>query len=83
MTSGGEETCRNRHNYRPTLEAVEALRLLSSASVGALFPGLAAEHSPLVDPGPAGLEPVDDSITGSNATKDSALVQTQLNHHRL
>jgi RNA polymerase sigma factor (sigma-70 family) len=78
LTGGAEEKSRNRRNYRPTVEAAEALRLLSSTSAGAPFTGLAAEHNLQADPGPAARTPVDDSVDVSNATWDAALGQTQL-----
>jgi hypothetical protein len=78
LTVRGEEKRRNRRDYRPTLEAAEALRLLSSASAGALFSGLAAEHEQQAAPGQYAGTPVDDLVAVSNATWDAALVQTQL-----
>jgi hypothetical protein len=60
------------------LEAVESLRLLSSASAGAMFPGLAAVHDLPADPGPAAPTSVARSAAISNATWNAALVQTQL-----
>ncbi len=78
LTVRGEEKSRNRRDYRPTLEAAEALRLLSSASAGALFPGLAAEHELQAAPGQSAGTPVDDFVAVSNATWDAALVQVQL-----
>jgi FixJ family two-component response regulator len=78
LTGRGKEKSRNRRDYRPTLEAAEALRLLSSASVGALFPGLAAEHELQAAPGQSAETPVDDFVAASNATWDAALVQAQL-----
>jgi hypothetical protein len=59
------------------LEAAEALRLPSSASAGAVFPSLAAEHDPQADSGPATLTPVDDPPAVLNATWGAALVQAQ------
>jgi DNA-binding CsgD family transcriptional regulator len=78
LTGSGEEKSRNRRDYRPTLEAAEALRLLSSASAGALFPGLAAEHELQAAPGQSARTPVDDFVAVSNATWDAALVQAQV-----
>ena len=78
MTGGGEGKSRKRRDYRPMLQAAEALRLLSSAAAGVLFQGLAAEHDLQAASGPAAGTPLDDPVAASNATWDAALVQTQL-----
>jgi hypothetical protein len=78
LSDEGGEKSRSRRDYRPSLEAVESLRLLSSASAGAMFPGLAAVHDLPADPGPAAPTSVARSAAISNATWNAALVQTQL-----
>lgn len=60
------------------MEALEALRLLSSAAPGALLPGLAAVHNMLADPATGVMPPVHDLPPVSSNTWDAALVQTQL-----
>jgi hypothetical protein len=60
------------------MEPAEARRLLSSATAGAPFPGLAAEHDLQAEPGPAAPTPADDRVAVSNATWDAALVRTEL-----
>ena len=45
LAAGGEEKKRTPRTYRPTLEAMEALRLLSSTGLTASVAGLAAEHN--------------------------------------
>jgi DNA-binding CsgD family transcriptional regulator len=78
LAGGNEGKKRNRRSYRPTVEAMEALRLLSSASATAALPGLTAEHNLLADPHPTAIPRLDDFPSVSTATWDAALVQTQL-----
>jgi DNA-binding CsgD family transcriptional regulator len=72
----GEGKKRAGRAYRPTLEAMEALRLLSGATAMSLS-GLVAEHNLLADPVPAAM-PTSDLPPISGATWDAALVQTRL-----
>jgi RNA polymerase sigma factor (sigma-70 family) len=62
---------KHRRSYRPVVEAMEALRLLSNAALA--LPGLAVEHESIAPAGPQAFAPAvpDD-------TWDAALVQTQL-----
>jgi DNA-binding CsgD family transcriptional regulator len=74
--AGGESKKRAVRAYRPTLEALEALRLLSGATSMPL-PGLVAEHNLHIDPAPTAL-PTTDLPPVSSATWDVALVHTHL-----
>jgi DNA-binding CsgD family transcriptional regulator len=83
MSAGGwrlagvpEKNPRSRRDYRPTVEGLEALRLLSSATQAHALTDVAAERDLLADPSPLG----DDALTQgvSTATWDEALVQTEL-----
>ncbi len=78
MAGGGEEKKRTRRSYRPAVEAMEALRLLSSATAALPLAGLAAEHNVLADPG-IGTAPLPHDLTPvSSAAWDAALVGTRL-----
>jgi len=75
--AGGAGKKRTRRSYRPAVEVMEALRLLSSAAAAASFPGLVAEHNVLADHGAAG--PLLSALTSvSGETWDAALLQTHL-----
>jgi len=74
--AGGEGKQRTRRSYRPAVEAMEALRLLSSAA--ASFPGLAAEHNMLAEHGDAAQPLLSDLPSVSGETWDAALSQTHL-----
>jgi DNA-binding CsgD family transcriptional regulator len=78
LAGGNEGKKRNQRSYRPTVEAMEALRLLSSASAAAALPGLTAEHHLLADSNPPAMPRLDDFPSVSTATWDAALVQTEL-----
>ena len=78
MAGGAEEKKRVRRSYHPTLEVMEALRLLSSATAATPLPGLAAEHNLLADPAPVAMPRLDGLPAVSSATRDAALVQTHL-----
>ena len=78
MASGSEKNSRARREYRPTVEGLEALRLLSSAAQAHPFAGVAAEHDLRADPAPQTGPLGDDSPPVSDATWDAALVQTEL-----
>ena len=72
--SGGKK--RVGRSYRPTLEAMEALRLLSGATATAL-PGLVAEHNVLPEHVPSPM-PATERPSVSGDTWDAALFQTHL-----
>jgi RNA polymerase sigma factor (sigma-70 family) len=78
LASGGEKKVRTQRRYRPTVEGLEAVRLLSGATQAHPLPALAAEHDLLSEPArhtsPLGL----DAPSVSSATWDAALVQTEL-----
>ena len=79
LAGGGEERSRRRRDYRPVVEGLEALRLLSAAQAQ-LLPGMVVErdsmagsgHEPLSTGPDAGHSPV------SNETWDVALGHTRL-----
>ena len=75
---GGDEKRRTRRSYRPTLEALEALRLLSSAGPTAQLAGLAAEHNILPDAAAGPLPVLSDRPAFSSDAWDAALIQTHL-----
>ncbi len=79
MSSGEEKKGRGQRRYRPTVERLEAVRLLSSATQAHPLAGLAAEHDVLAGEsnGP-GAHLGDGSHAVSSATWDAALVQTEL-----
>jgi RNA polymerase sigma factor (sigma-70 family) len=70
--SRGKQVDKKRRSYRPVVEALEALRLLSNAAQ--MLPGLAVEHDTMI---PSGVVPLDTTETLGD-TWDAALVQTQL-----
>jgi RNA polymerase sigma factor (sigma-70 family) len=76
LAGGSERKKRVGRSYRPTLEAMEALRLLSGATAMPV-PGLVAEHHLLADPVPTAM-PTTDLPPVSGDTWDAALVQTHL-----
>jgi RNA polymerase sigma factor (sigma-70 family) len=80
LASGNENNPRARRDYRPTVEGLEALRLLSSAAQAHPLATMAAERDLLADPihhpVPAGDETSAQAI--STDAWDEALVQTQL-----
>lgn len=78
MGSGGDEKKRTARSYRPTVEGLEALRLLSSATQSPLLPGLTAEHDVLADQGPGSSSHVGEAFSVSNDAWDAALVETRL-----
>lgn len=79
MAGGGEKRARARRDYRPTVEGLEALRLLSVAQAH-LLPGMVAERDPRADSGHEPLAPSQDThgLPVSNATWDAALGHTRL-----
>ena len=75
--AGGEGKKRTRRSYRPAVEVMEALRLLSSAAA-ASFPGLVGEHNMPADHGAAARPLVSALPSVSGETWDAALLQTHL-----
>jgi RNA polymerase sigma factor (sigma-70 family) len=76
--SAGEKQNRRQRRYSPTVERLEAVRLLSSATQAHPLTSLAAEHDVLTDPTGAVPHLADSSQAVSSATWDAALVQTEL-----
>jgi RNA polymerase sigma factor (sigma-70 family) len=70
--TNGKPGDKNRRSYRPVVEAMEALRLLSNAAQ--MLPGLAFEQEMIATGGPLAFDP--GTVPGE--TWDTALVQTQL-----
>jgi RNA polymerase sigma factor (sigma-70 family) len=79
LAGGGEKRGRTRRDYRPTVEGLEALRLLSAAQAH-LLPGMVAEHDLRSDPalGPATPDRDVPSSAVSDAAWDAALGHTRL-----
>jgi RNA polymerase sigma factor (sigma-70 family) len=74
----GKKT-RTRRHYRPTLEGLEAVRLLSAATQSHPFPGVAVEHDLLgIDASGHGPTLGAEGSPVSSATWDAALVETEL-----
>jgi DNA-binding CsgD family transcriptional regulator len=78
LAKGGEKKARTGRNYRPTVESLEALRLLSSATQAHALTHVAAEHDLRSDSFPHVAPLAEDNSPVSSATWDAALVQTQL-----
>src|SRR4051794_1674924 len=76
LAGGGDGKKRVGRSYRPTLEAMEALRLLSGATATAL-PGMVAEHNVLPEHVPTAM-PATELPSVSGDTWDAALFQTHL-----
>lgn len=77
MAGGSDGKKRTRRSYRPSVETLEALRLLSSALSATALAGLVAEHDLFADSGTPSL-PLPKHPPVSSATWDAALVHTQL-----
>ena len=76
MASRTEKNSRSRRDYRPTVEGLEALRLLSSGTQAHALTDMATAHNLLVDPAPVSDEARTHGV--STAAWDEALVQTEL-----
>jgi RNA polymerase sigma factor (sigma-70 family) len=76
LASGTEKNPRSRRDYRPTVEGLEALRLLSSAAQAHALTEVFADRDLPTDLLPLGDESLTQGV--STATWDEALVQTQL-----
>jgi RNA polymerase sigma factor (sigma-70 family) len=77
LAGGSDGKQRARRSYRPSVETMEALRLLSNAPSATALAGLAAEHDLFANPGTPSL-PLPEHSPVSSATWDAALVHTQL-----
>jgi RNA polymerase sigma factor (sigma-70 family) len=80
LAGAGEKKTRVRRDYRPTVEGLEALRLLSSAAEAHPLPGMIAERDLLTDPLQ---EPLLAGADGSAAGVSSATWDAALGHARL
>jgi RNA polymerase sigma factor (sigma-70 family) len=80
LASGHENNPRVRRDYRPTVEGLEALRLLSSAAQAHPLANMAAERDQLADPVQHPLPTGDETSAHAISTEawDEALVQTHL-----
>jgi RNA polymerase sigma factor (sigma-70 family) len=78
LASGSDKKPRTQRRYRPTVEALEAVRLLSGATHAHPLATLVAEHDMLAEPSPHALPVGNDGPSVSSATWDAALVQTEL-----
>jgi RNA polymerase sigma factor (sigma-70 family) len=78
VASGAEEKSRRQRRYSPTVERLEAVRLLSTTTQAHPLGSVAAEHDVLADPPGAIPHLADGSHAVSSATWDAALVQTEL-----
>ena len=80
LAGGVEKKTRVRRDYRPTVEGLEALRLLSSAAQAHPLSGMIAERDLLTDPLPGPLPVGEDgpSAAVSSATWDAALGHARL-----
>lgn len=76
MASRPEKNSRSRREYRPSVEGLEALRLLGSAMPARALSDLLTAHDLLSEPLPRGDEALPQCV--STATWDEALVQTEL-----
>lgn len=79
MAGGGDQRSRRRRDYRPTVEGLEALRLLSAAQAH-LLPGMVAERDSLAGSGhePLTSGPDAEPASVSSETWDAALSHTRL-----
>jgi RNA polymerase sigma factor (sigma-70 family) len=76
LASRAEKSSRSRREYRPTVEGLEALRLLGSATHAHALTDLLTAHDSLAEPPSRGDEALAQGV--STATWDEALVQTEL-----
>ncbi|MHB1558152.1 MAG: LuxR C-terminal-related transcriptional regulator [Isosphaeraceae bacterium] len=76
---GGENRGRARRNYRPTVEGLEALRMLSAAAAAHVLPGMVAARGLLSDASGAPAIPGQDAPlpSVSNEAWDAALGNTR------
>jgi DNA-binding NarL/FixJ family response regulator len=78
LADRSEKKTRTRRSYRPTLEGLEAVRLLSGATQSHPFSGLAAQHDLLAEPAGHAATLGGEGSAVSSATWDAALVETEL-----
>ena len=78
MASADEKKGRSQRRYRPTVERLEAVRLLSSATQAHPLAGVVAEHDLRAEASETVSHLGDGSQAVSSATWDAALVQTEL-----
>jgi RNA polymerase sigma factor (sigma-70 family) len=78
VASGGEKKKRRNRRYSPTVERLEAMRLLSSATEAHPLTSLAAQHDVHKDSTGAAPDLAGIAHAVSSATWDAALVQTEL-----
>jgi len=78
LASAGEKNKRTQRRYSPTVERLEPVRLLSSATQAHPLAGLAAEHDSLTEPLSVVHQLGESPTAVSSATWDAALVQTEL-----
>jgi RNA polymerase sigma factor (sigma-70 family) len=76
LASVTEKNPRARRDYRPTVEGLEELRLLSSATQAHALSDMASDHNLVVESHPRG--DASPAVAVSTATWDEALVQTEL-----
>jgi DNA-binding NarL/FixJ family response regulator len=76
LASRTEKNSRSRREYRPTVEGLEALRLLGSATSAHALTDLLTAHDSPAEPLSRGDEALAQGV--STATWDEALVQTEL-----
>jgi DNA-binding CsgD family transcriptional regulator len=77
LAGGGEKNTRARRDYRPTVEGLESVRLLSSAAQAHPLTGVIAAHDHLADPLQKSV-PLGEDAAVSTAAWDAALVETRL-----
>jgi len=80
LAGGGKKKTRTGRHYRPTVERLEAMRLLSSAAQAHPLPGMIAERDLLTDPLQEPMSPGEEAPGSavSSATWDAALGITSL-----
>jgi RNA polymerase sigma factor (sigma-70 family) len=80
LGGGDDKKPRTSRHYRPTVEGLEALRLLSSATHAHPLAGVAAHHDFAADSAHQTAPHGTDTPAVSSATWDAALVETELSH---
>jgi RNA polymerase sigma factor (sigma-70 family) len=78
LGGGDDKKPRRKRHYRPTVEGLEALRLLSSATQAHPLPGVAGHHDLAADSSHQATPLTNDARAVSSATWDAALVETEL-----
>src|SRR5947207_13520153 len=80
LAGGGKKKTRTRRHYRPTVERLEAMRLLSSAAQAHPLPGMVAERDLLTD---ALQDPMSPGEEAPGSAVSSATWDAALGHSRL